>query len=44
MMSEYLGKIVENLARIETEDSEKLAEAVRAVADVIKNDGLIPSW
>ena len=41
MMSEYLEKIVENLTRIETEEAEKLAEAARAVADVIKNDGLI---
>ena len=41
MMSEYLGKIIENLTRIETEEAEKLAETARAVADVIKNDGLI---
>ena len=41
MMSEYLGKIVENLTRIETEETEKLNNAAKAVAEVIKNDGLI---
>ena len=41
MMSEYLEKIVENLKKIEHEEAEKLAEAAREVARVIKNDGLI---
>ena len=41
MMSEYLEKIVENLNKIEHEEAEKLAEAAREVARVIKNDGLI---
>ena len=41
MMSEYLKKITECLSAIEREEGEKLAEVYRAVADVIKNDGLI---
>ena len=41
MMSEYLKKITECLSAIEMEEGEKLAEVSRAVADVIKNDGLI---
>lgn len=40
-MSEYLERIVDILKKIETEESEKLSEATRAVADAIKNDGLI---
>ena len=40
-MSEYLSKITKTLERIETEESEKLSEATRLVADTIKRDGLI---
>ena len=40
-MSEYLNKITAVLERIESEESEKLSEAIRLVADTIKNDGLI---
>lgn len=40
-MSEYLENIVENLRDVENTQSEKIAEAARIVADVIKNDGLI---
>ena len=40
-MSEYLTKIVENLNRIETEESEKLQQVSQMVADTIVNDGLI---
>lgn len=40
-MSEYLENIIENLRDIENTQSEKIAEAARIVADVIKNDGLI---
>lgn len=40
-MSEYLERIVDILKKIETEESGKLGEATRAVADAIKNDGLI---
>lgn len=40
-MSEYLEKITECLSAIEKEESEKINEAARAVADAIKNDGLI---
>ena len=40
-MSEYLSKITKTLERIETEESEKLSEAVRLVANTIKRDGLI---
>lgn len=40
-MSEYLSKIVECLERIESEEKERIAEASKIVADVIKNDGLI---
>ena len=36
-----LSKITKTLERIETEESEKLSEAARLVADTIKNDGLI---
>ncbi len=41
IMSEYLKKITECLFEIEKEESEKLAEAAREVARVIKNGGLI---
>ena len=40
-MSEYLTKIVENLNRIESEESEKLQQVSQMVADTIANDGLI---
>lgn len=40
-MSEYLERIVDILKKIETEESAKLSEATKAVADAIKNDGLI---
>lgn len=40
-MSEYLEKITENLKRIEEEEAEAMAKAVRLVADVIKGGGLI---
>lgn len=40
-MSEYLEKIVANLKKIESEEAESLALAKEAVAEVIKNDGLI---
>lgn len=40
-MSEYLTKIIENLQRIEREESEKLQQASRLVADTIKAGGLI---
>ena len=40
-MSEYLNKITEVLGRIENEESEKLSEAIRLVADTIKRGGLI---
>ena len=40
-MSEYLEKIIDVFKRIETEEAEKLEMATRAVADTIKNDGLI---
>ena len=40
-MSEYLSKITACLEKIESEEKEKLALAIRAVADTIKNDGLI---
>lgn len=37
----YLSKIIENLTKIETEESDKLEEAIKEVARVIQNDGLI---
>ena len=40
-MSEYLNKITKVLGRIENEESEKLSEAIRLVADTIKRGGLI---
>ena len=40
-MSEYLEKIVANLKKIESEEAESLTLAKEAVAEVIKNDGLI---
>lgn len=40
-MSEYLGKITSVLERIETEETDKLSEAARLVANTIKKDGLI---
>ena len=40
-MSEYLEKIIYNLNAIETEEADTLEKATRAVAEVIKNDGLI---
>ena len=40
-MSEYLSKITKTLERIEAEESEKLSDAARLVADTIKNGGLI---
>lgn len=40
-MSEYLTKIIENLERIESEESEKLQQVAQMVADTIVNDGLI---
>ena len=41
MMSEYLEKIVDNLTCIECKQAENLNKAAIAVAEVIKNDGLI---
>ena len=41
MMSEYLEKIIKNLTLVETEEAEKLNNAAKAVAEVIKNNGLI---
>ena len=40
-MSQYLENIIENLRQIEETQYEKMQEAARLVADVIKNDGLI---
>ena len=40
-MSEYLGKIIECLNKIESEEGERLNAVSRLVADTIKNDGLI---
>ena len=40
-MSEYLEKIIYNLNAIEPEEADALEKATRAVAEVIKNDGLI---
>lgn len=40
-MSEYLGKIIECLNKIETEEAQRLDAVSRLVADTIKNDGLI---
>ena len=40
-MSEYLSKITKTLERIEAEESDKLSEAIRLVADTIKRGGLI---
>ena len=40
-MSEYLNKLIENLSRIESEESEKMAHASAMVAETIKHDGLI---
>ena len=40
-MSEYLDRIVENLKSIENDEAEALARATEAVANTIKNDGLI---
>ena len=40
-MSEYLDRIVENLKSIESEEAEALSRATEAVANTIKNDGLI---
>ena len=40
-MSEYLHNIIENLRQIEETESERIGEAARIVADVIKRDGLI---
>ena len=40
-MSEYLKKIIDNLSKIESEECGAIAEATRAVADTIRNDGLI---
>ena len=40
-MSEYLTRIIENLTRIESEESAQLEKATRLVADTIKQDGLI---
>ena len=40
-MSEYLEKIAATLSRIESEEKDKLSEAVRLVADTIKRDGMI---
>ena len=40
-MSEYLEKIIKNLNAIETEESKALCEAIKKVAEVIQNDGLI---
>ena len=40
-MTEYLSKIIDILQRIEAEEADAIAAASRAVADTIKNDGLI---
>lgn len=40
-MTEYLKKIIDNLSKIESEECGAIAEATRAVADTIRNDGLI---
>lgn len=40
-MSEYLEKIIENLGKIEAEESSALLKATQMVAEVIQNDGLI---
>ena len=40
-MSEYLEKIIENLSKIETEESSVLLKATQMVAEVIRNDGII---
>ncbi len=40
-MSEYLDRIVENLKSIESEEAESIEKAICAVANTIKNDGLI---
>ena len=40
-MSEYLEKIIENLGKIEAEESSTLLKATQMVAEVIQNDGLI---
>ena len=40
-MTEYLSKIIDVLERIEQEEADGIAAASRAVADTIKNDGLI---
>lgn len=37
----YLSKIIENLTKIETEEADKLEQAIKEVARVIENDGLI---
>ena len=37
----YLSKIIENLTKIETEESAVLEETIKEVAKVIENDGLI---
>ena len=40
-MSEYLEKIIENLSKIETEESSVLLKATQMVAEVLRNDGII---
>ena len=40
-MSEYLEKIIENLSKIEAEESSALLKATQMVAEVIRNDGII---
>lgn len=40
-MSEYLKRIIDNLSKIESEECGAIAEATKAVADTIRNDGLI---
>lgn len=40
-MSEYLTKLIDNLEKIEKEESKPIAAAARLVADTINNDGLI---
>ena len=40
-MSRYLKNIIENLERIENEETEKIEQASNLVAETIKNDGLI---
>ena len=40
-MTEYLAKIQACLERIEAEEKESMALAIRKVADTIRNDGLI---